>query len=140
MKYLMILVCTIIFSQNVTAKEDVIESGFKAFKEGGVNLAWPAFSKGGPMEGSKEILAQASQFGLIGAYYGGYVSHEYISTKTIGDNNKVVYLIMNLESGPLFARFYLFKKSSGVWVVPNFNFHTHAEQVWPVSLYSNHGE
>ena len=140
MKYLLILTFSIIFTQHVSAKEDVLESGFKAFNEGGANLAWPAFTKGGPMEGSKEILAQASQFGQIGAYYGDYVSHEYISEKVIGKNNKIVYLTLNLDSGPLFGRFYLFKKADGSWVVPNFNFHTHAEQIWPVSLYSNCGE
>jgi hypothetical protein len=140
MKHLAILLLTIVFSPQLVAKEDIIESGFKAFKEGGANLAWPAFTKGGPMEGSKEILAQASQFGQIGAYYGGYVSHEYISEKIIGENNKIVYLTLNLESGPLFGRFYLFKKADGTWVVPNFNFHTNAEEIWPVSLYSNCSE
>jgi hypothetical protein len=140
MKYIAFIMATILFAQYTAAKEDIIESGFKAFKEGGANLAWPAFTKGGPMEGSKEILAQASQFGQIGAYYGKYVNHEYISEKIIGNNNKIIYLILNLESGSLFGRFYLFKKSDGSWVIPNFNFHTHAEQVWPASLYSNCSE
>lgn len=136
MKFITSLMALMLITGSVFAKEDIIESGFKAFKEGGANMAWPAFVKGGPMEGSKEIVAQAAQFGQIGAYYGNYVSHEYISEKVLSENNKIVYLILNLENGPLFSRFYLYKNSKGKWIVPNFNFHTHAEKVWPANLYT----
>ena len=122
------------------AEEAIIESGFKAFKEGGAPLAWPAWSKGGPLDGSKELMAQASQFGTIAAYYGGYVSHEYISEKELGKNNKVLYVIMNMDSGPLYGTFYLYKLPNGKWIVPNFMFHMQAQQVWPVCMYSVCGE
>lgn len=135
MKYLTIFAFAIIFSQNLLAKDDVIEKGFLAFKSGGASLGWPTFVKGGPMEGSKEILAQAAQFGQVETYYGKYVSHEYILEKNIGTKNKIVYLVLNLDEGPLFGSFYLFKKSDGSWVVPNFSFHTHAEKVWPANIY-----
>ena len=124
-------------SLNVYSKENIVESGFKAFKEGGANAAWQAWAKGGPMEGSKELVAQASQFGTIGAYYGNYVAHEYVSEKLLGDNNKVVYVIMNMESGPLYGIFYLYKLPNGNWAAPNFLFNTQAQQIWPASIYSS---
>lgn len=40
-------------SVSVFANESNIEEGFKAFQEGGVEAAWNAWAKGGPLEGSK---------------------------------------------------------------------------------------
>ena len=119
------------------ATEPIIEEGFKAFKEGGVEAAWKAWARGGPLDGSKELMAQASQFGQIGAYYGKYHSHEYVYTKTLGPRNKVVFVILNLERGPLFGRFILFQNTEGNWTLPNFKFHTEIEQVWPPGVFTD---
>lgn len=140
MKIITLLILSIFISTGVSAKEEIIEKGFKAFKKGGATLAWPEFAKGGPMEASKEIMAQASQFGQIEAYYGTYVSHEYITENIIGDNNKIVYVILNMDTGPLYGKFQLYKKNDGSWIAPSFLFHTHIDQVWPTSIYSSCAE
>jgi hypothetical protein len=137
MKRLMLILVFVIFSSSaVFASEPVLENGFKAFKELGVETAFRAWAKGGPFDGSKELMAQASQFGQIGAYYGKYSSHEYIFSKQLSERNKIVYVILNLEKGPLFGQFYLSKDSEGKWIVPKFRFHTDIEQIWPSELYA----
>ena len=125
-----------ILSSHAFATDSIIEDGFKAFKEGGANKAWPAWAKGGPLEGSKELMAQASQFGTIGAYYGNYVDHDYVGEKKLGPKNKVVYVIMNMDSGPLYGIFTLYKSPAGNWTAPNFMFHTQIQQIWPASMFS----
>lgn len=140
MKYLTVVILGLIFSCGVYANEKFMESGFKAFKDGGANAAWPVWAKDGPLEGSKDLIAQASQFGTIGAYYGKYVSHDYISEKSLGESNKVIYVIMNMENGPLYGTFFLYKLPSGRWTSPNFFFHTQAQQVWPASVYTSCAE
>ena len=137
MKKVCITLLMLILSSVTNAKEQVIEDGFKAFKEKGAIEAWNIWAKNGPMEGSKELNAQASQFGQIGAYYGNYHSHDYVAEKELSPTTKFVYIVLNMDSGPLFGRFYLYKKASGVWTVPNFNFHTLTEQIWPSNLYSS---
>ena len=132
----LLFIFAITISAITFAKEAIVESGFKAFKEGGANAAWPAWAKGGKLDGSKELMAQASQFGTVAAYYGNYVSHEYISEKRLGSNNKVLYVIMNMDSGPLYGVFYLYKLPSGNWSVPNFMFNIQDQQVWPQCMYS----
>lgn len=140
MKNIIIGILLVVTSVSAQGKEKIIEDGFKAFKKGGAALAWPAFTKNGPMEGSNEIAAQAAQFDQIEAYYGNYVGHDYISEKKLGDNNKILYVILNLENGPLFGRFFLYKKADGTWIIPNFNFHVYAEQIWPENIYSECNE
>ena len=118
------------------AKEPIIEAGFQAFKEKGVAEAWSAWAKDGPMEGSKELQAQSAQFGQVTAYYGNFVDHEYVSEKKISPSTKSVYVVMNMENGPLFGKFMIYKKPDGQWIIPSFNFHTYAEQIWPPCIYS----
>ncbi|MEW6671626.1 MAG: hypothetical protein AB1427_07975 [Thermodesulfobacteriota bacterium] len=136
-KLLLLLLLLVVSTGGALASEPIIEEGFKAFKEGGVEAAWKAWSKGGPLEDSKELMAQAAQFGQIGTYYGKYHSHEYVSTKKLGPKNKIVFVIINLEKGPLFGRFILFQNSAGKWTLPNFRFHTEVERVWPPEVFSN---
>jgi len=136
----LVFLMVIMFSSQALAKDEIIENGFKSFKEGGAEAAWSTWSKGGPLEGSKDLMAQASQFGSIGAYYGDYVGHEYVSEKILGPRNKIVYVIMNLETGPVYGIFNLYKTSKGNWAAPNFLFHTQPQQIWPANIYSNCSE
>ncbi|MFI8382998.1 hypothetical protein [Pseudomonas sp. NPDC079086] len=124
---------------SVLAKDQIIDDGFKAFKEKGVAEAWKSWAKDGPLEGSKELQAQSAQFGQITAYYGNFISHEYVSEKEISPSTKSVYVVINMEKGPLFGRFMVYKKSNGQLIIPSFNFHTFAEQVWPPCVYSECG-
>ena len=66
---------------SVLAKDQIIDDGFKEFKEKGVAEAWKSWAKDGPLEGSKELQAQSAQFGQITAYYGNFISHEYVLKK-----------------------------------------------------------
>lgn len=84
---------------SVIAKDKIIDDGFKAFKEKGVAEAWTSWAKDGPLEGSKELQAQSAQFGQITAYYGNFISHEYVSEKEISPSTKSVYVVINMEKG-----------------------------------------
>lgn len=124
---------------SVFAKDQIIDDGFKALREKGVAEALRSWAKDGPLEGSKELQAQSAQFGQITAYYGNFISHEYVSEKEISPSTKSVYVVINMEKGPLFGRFVVYKKSDGQLIIPNLNFHTFAEQVWPPCAYSECG-
>ena len=138
MKSLLLAIFFIVSSVVSTlASEPAIENGFKAFKERGAEAACVSWAKGGPFEGSKELMAQASQFEQIKIYYGKYSSHEYVLSKKLGPKNKIVFVIINLEKGPLFARFLLFQNSEGRWILPNFKVQGEPEQIWPSELYTN---
>ncbi len=134
MKKIIITLLLLIVSFPAFAKDDLVEEGFKAFKEKGAEAAFTAWAKNGPMEGTKELISQAAQFGQVGAYYGKYVSHDYVTTTEFSPSNKVIFIIINLEMGPLYGRFIMFKNVKGIWTSPNFNFHTYPEQIWPTEI------
>lgn len=136
MKKAIITLSLLMITASAFAKDELIEKGFNAFREGGAVAAFSAWAKNGPLEGTKELKAQAAQFGQIGTFYGDYAGHDYFLTKQFGPNNKVVFLIMNLEMGPLYGRFLMYKNPDGVWTSPNFNFHTYPEQIWPSEFFS----
>ena len=136
MKKTIFTILILLISVSAYAKEDFIENGFKAFKEQGVDAAFSEWAKNGPLEGTKEIKSQAAQFGQVGAYYGSYVSHDYVLTKEFSPNNKVVFVIINLETGPLYGLFLMYKNSKGLWTSPNFQFNTYPEQIWPSELFT----
>lgn len=116
------------------ATDKIIIDGFNDWGKGGAPAAFTTWAKGGPLDGSKELQAQASQFGQIGTYYGKYSGFEVLEEAIIGKNSKVVYAMLNLEFGSLFGRFLMYKKANGEWVSPNFKFHTEPEAIWPNEL------
>lgn len=136
-KTIIVIFVLLATSFSVFASQKIIENGFEAFKNSGAEAAFSVWAKNGPLDGSVELKAQASQFGQIGAYYGKYVSHDYILTRVLSPNNKVIFLILNLEKGPLYGRFLLYKNEKGIWISPNFFFHTQPQQVWPSEMLIN---
>lgn len=133
MRKIWVIAITLVFwgASVAHAVDKVIADGFNEWAKGGVTAAFTSWAKGGPLDGTKELLAQASQFGQIGSFYGGYIGYEVIDEMVVGKNTKIVYAMANLETGPLFGRFVLYKKKSGEWISPNFKFHTEPEPVWP---------
>lgn len=113
------------------ATDKIIIDGFNDWAKGGATAAFTTWAKGGPLDGSKELQAQASQFGQISTYYGKYVGYEVLEESIIGKNTKVVFAMLNLELGSLFGKFVMYKKTNGEWVSPNFKFHTDLEEIWP---------
>ena len=116
------------------ATDKIIIDGFNDWAKGGATAAFTTWAKGGPLDGSKELEAQASQFGQISTYYGKYIGYEVLEEAIIGKNTKIVFAMMNLDLGSLFGKFIMYKKANGEWVSPNFKFHTDPEAVWPSDL------
>jgi hypothetical protein len=134
-KLLLLVLGALLLSASLThAADKIIIDGFNEWAKGGATAAFTSWAKGGPLDGSKELQAQASQFGQISTYYGKYAGYEVIEEVVIGKNTKVVYAMLNLEFGSLFGRFLMYKKANGEWVSPNFKFHTEPEAIWPSEL------
>lgn len=136
MKRLFVLVLGVFFvaASLSHAADKIVIDGFNDWGKGGSTAAFTTWAKGGPLDGSKELQAQASQFGQISTYYGKYVGYEVLEESFIGKNTKVIFAMLNLELGSLFGRFLMYKKAHGEWVSPNFKFHTEPEAIWPNEL------
>jgi hypothetical protein len=115
------------------ALPEIITDGFIAYKEKGPEEAVKVWIRGSPIDGSKDALTQANNLRQVQDYYGAYTSHDVIAIEEPTARTHLIYMIMNYEKGPLFAKFTIFKTDLG-WVLINFNFNTKDEAVFPAGL------
>jgi len=110
----------------------VIVSGMEAYKAKGPDEAVKAWIKGSPIEGSKDALSQANALRQVQDFYGAYRSFEVIGTRDLSSKTRILYLILDYDNGPLFAKFVVYHTEQG-WILTSFNFNTKDEMI-PSSL------
>ncbi len=109
----------------------VIEAGFDTWTKGvGVEVILSTWQRGGLMEGSNKVGAQASYFRTLSQALGNYRSHEVVLSKAIGRSSQVLYLSINFERGAVYGRFLLYRTDKD-WVVQNMDFNARPEAIMP---------
>lgn len=111
----------------------IIRSGLEAYKAEGPEAAIKAWIKGSPIDGSKDALTQANILRQIQDFYGVYKTFDVISTRNLSPNIRIVYVALNFEKGPLFAKFVVYQTAEG-WILTTFNFNTKDELIIPPSI------
>ncbi len=106
----------------------VIVSGLDAYKSKGPDEAVKAWIKGSPIEGSKDALSQANSLRQVQDFYGAYQSFDVVGTRELSPKTRILYLVMDYESGPLFAKFVVYRTEHG-WILTSFNFNTKDEMI-----------
>jgi hypothetical protein len=108
----------------------IVVLGLEAYKSSGPEEAVRAWIKGSAIDGSKDALSQANLLRQIQDYYGTYRAFEIVSTKDLSPKTRVIYLVLDFEKGPLFAKFVVYR-SGQAWILAYFNFNTKEELVFP---------
>jgi hypothetical protein len=111
----------------------IIATGMRAYKGGGPDAAIQAWIKGGPLDGNRSALSQANTLHQVQDFYGAYQSFDVLAVRSLDPRTHIFYLILNLERGPLFAKFVVYR-SGDDWIVTSFNFNTSDEAILPPSL------
>jgi len=137
---LVLFTCALLFGQLAlaapsdkpkTAVDDlpsIITNGLQAYKDKGPEEAVKTWIKGGPLDGSKDALSQSNSLRQIQDYYGAYQSFEAVSDKSLSPRTRIIYLVLDYENGPVFAKFAIYKAEHG-WVITYFNFNTKEDVV-----------
>jgi hypothetical protein len=110
----------------------IILSGLDTYKDKGPDEAVKAWIKGSPIEGSKDALSQANSLRQVQDFYGTYRSFDVIEARDLTTKTRILYLVMNYDSGPLFAKFVVYRAEKG-WILTSFNFNTH-DEIIPSSI------
>ena len=135
-------VTLLVFHQETVAQETaaqnaeippVVLAGLNAYRSGGAIAAIKAWLIGSPAEGEKIALSQASSFNQVESLYGNYTGFDLIKVVTLTPKTKFIFLEVNFQKGPVFAKFHCYRAKSG-WVVASFNFHTEAEKIIPTEI------
>ena len=108
----------------------IILSGLEAYKTEGPEAAVKAWLKGGPLEGSKEALSQANVLRQIQDFYGAYKTFDIVQSKNLAPSVRVVYLTLDFEKGPLYAKFVAYRTDKD-WILTSFDLNTKAEVILP---------
>jgi hypothetical protein len=108
----------------------IVIAGFDAYKSKGPEDAVRTWIKGAGIDGSKEALSQSNNLRQIEDYYGKYQNFEVVKVQTISPKTQAVYVVMDYEKGPVFAKFMVYRTDQG-WVLAYFTFNTKEELVFP---------
>lgn len=110
-----------------------ILAGLQAYKNRGPEDAVQAWIKGSAIEGNRDALTQANNLREVQDYYGSYRDYEVVSIHDLTSRTRVVYLVLNFDKGPLFAKFVAYRPDQ-VWILANFNFNTKEEVILPTAI------
>ncbi len=112
----------------------IVLSGLKTYRAESPEAALKTWAVGGPMEGADSLLSQATTLlRQIESRYGKYREFDLIKEVNLTPTTKIVYLQMNFQKGPLFARFVCYLTELN-WVIATVDFHTKPELILPPSL------
>ncbi len=124
---------TLLGSNRMAELPPVLLSGLEAYKAKGPEEAVSLWVKNGPLDGDKDALGQAAVLRQIQSFYGAYESFDVISSRDLTQRVRIVYLVMNYEKGPLFAKFVCYR-SDREWMVTNFLLNTKDAVVLPATV------
>jgi hypothetical protein len=105
----------------------IVQSGLESYKSEGPEAAVRSWLKGGPLEGNKDafnILRQAQDA------YGSYRGFDVVRYQDLSASVRIVYLTLNYDKGPVFARFISYKSPQGS-ILTALDISTKPEQILP---------
>jgi hypothetical protein len=111
----------------------IIVSGLNAYKDKGPDEAVQAWTKGSAVDGSKDAFTQANSLHQIQDYYGVYRGYEVMTTRNLTRSTRVIYMVLDFDKGPLFAKFVVYRSDQD-WILVNFKFNTKVEAILPTEI------
>ena len=97
----------------------IVASGLKAYVGGGADEAVSAWIRGSVIDGS----SQANLLHQIQGLYGAYRTFDLIGVRQFGSRTQIVYLTLDYDKGPVFAKFVAYKSDQG-WILASLDFST----------------
>ena len=106
-------------TQSAQMLPHIVALGLKAYAGGGADEAVSTWVRGSVIDGSSQanLLHQAQNL------YGPYRTFEVIGTRQFGSKTQVVYLTLDFDKGPLFAKFVAYRSDQG-WILASLDFST----------------
>lgn len=112
----------------------VIVSGLDGYKFKGAEEAIRLWIRDSPLEVGKDTSSQVETLHQAERLYGAYQWYEVIHTRQVSPRTLIVYLVLDYERGPLFARFALYR-SNHRWIMTYFDFSAREENIFPQPVY-----
>ncbi|HLG23005.1 MAG TPA: hypothetical protein VI382_09330 [Candidatus Manganitrophaceae bacterium] len=111
----------------------IIFSGLGEYGFKGAEAVVKVWMKGSALEESVESLTYVNALKQAESIYGNFLSSSVAHVHPLTTTTLLVYLSINYEKGPLFARFLVYRAKEG-WIIPEISFNTKPELILPPSL------
>jgi len=111
----------------------IIADGMAAYAIKGPEEAIKVWLRNGPLDGDKGALSQGNTLRQIQDFYGSYESYDVIKAYNRSERVRIVYLVINFEKGPVYAKFTCYK-SEREWLVIDFLLNTKDKEVLPTEV------
>ena len=105
--------------QSAQGLPHIVASGLKAYKDAGPDEAVSTWTRGSTIDGS----SQANLLHQIQELYGAYRTFDVIGSRQFGSRTQIIYLTLDFDKGPVFAKFVVYKSEQGS-ILASFNFST----------------
>jgi hypothetical protein len=123
------------FAQSVVRQDvpPVLISGMEAYKPGNPDAGVKAWTKNSPLEGTQIGTDAANSLRQAQGIFGAFQWYDVIFNREISPRVRIIYLAMNYESGPLFARFVFYRTDRG-WIVTALDFNLDDTKILPLTV------
>jgi hypothetical protein len=108
----------------------VVLSGLDGYKAKGAEEAIRLWVRDSPLEGDKSAASQVDLLHQAESIYGAYQWYEVVRIREVSPRTLVVYLVLDYERGPIFARFTVYR-SNHRWIMTYFDLNTREENIFP---------
>ncbi|HTV14309.1 MAG TPA: hypothetical protein VME68_06315 [Acidobacteriaceae bacterium] len=108
----------------------ILEAGFDAYRAGGPDEALRVWLRNSPLEGTGEIGKADQVLHAAQIQFGQWRSFDIISDHTISRSTRVIYMTLDFDKGPLFAKFVLYRTEPG-YIVTSVAFSPNDTDVLP---------
>jgi hypothetical protein len=129
--FLLLSVATALGQSAEAGIPKILVTGFDSYKSAGLDEAVRVWLRGSPLEGTQEAAAQETVLHATQTAYGPYRGFDLASVRQVSPSTRIVYLTIDYEKGPLFAKFVMFHAEPG-WIVTSLLFNTNDTAVLPL--------
>jgi hypothetical protein len=109
-----------------------VVNGFNSYKSVGPEAALKAWTEFSALENSKESADQVSYLHQVQGLYGPFEGYDFISSRLLTPRTRIVYVVMNYERGPLFAKFVIYRAAQR-WLLSGIDFNLREEMILPTA-------
>lgn len=108
----------------------IVLAGMRSYKQDGPDEAMRVWMHGSPLENSEQSASQVQVLHNMQTTFGAYLGFDVVRTQNVSPTTEVLYLAINYDRGPLFARFVMYRGNLG-WLVSALSFDMNVDSVLP---------
>lgn len=117
-------------SDGGSALPKIVAAGFDSYRTAGPDEAMRVWLRNSPLEGTADVGTQEQILHAAGGRFGPWRAYEVISIRPVSPTTRIVYMTLDYDKGPLFAKFVLYHSGVG-WIVTNLLFSPNDAEVLP---------